>query len=110
MTTGTSERKPTVNRGDLVRQIAEDTGIPQTTVNLVLSSMTDMITVALRSEKDVVIRHFGRWTTRVRPAVVRPNPKTLEPMEIPARVTTSFLPAPALKELLNKRRRRRKET
>lgn len=101
-----TEQKTHVNRGDLVRAIAKDTGVPAATVNMVLGSLMDMVVMNLRRGRRVMIPGFGRWEARTKSASTQRNPRNGEIMEIPERQTAVFYPAPEMKKKLNLKRRK----
>lgn len=96
-----------MNRGELVQAVANKTGVPVTTVDVVLGAVLEVITLTIRTEEEVSIRSFGRFQPRWRVATVKINQRTGERNRIPKRLSVVFLPSSQLKERLNGRRRRR---
>lgn len=90
-----------LNRGDIVRRVADDTGLPTATVDLALSSFFDTVIGGLASGDDVAIRRFGRFEPRHRQATVRKNPSTGTVMQIPPKRGVGFLPSANMKQRLN---------
>lgn len=62
----------------------------------------DMIGMGVACGETVSVRNHGKYEPRTRAAVVRKNPKTGEPVAVPEKHSMGFVPAPALKERLNK--------
>lgn len=91
-----------VGRKDLLRRTSAVTGIPEPEVSIVISAFLAEITAALVAGETVHIRTFGKFEPRTRPASVRPNPKTGAPMNIPRRLTASFLPSATMREAMNR--------
>jgi nucleoid DNA-binding protein len=87
------------NRSDLVQALAMD-GYPEPeqAVNRVL----DVIGASLACGESVSIRNFGKFEARKRSAVVRKNPKTGVEIKVPEKISVGFIPAPALKQRLNR--------
>lgn len=61
----------------------------------------DKMTEALRKGEAITIRGFGTISTKVSPAREGHNPKTMEPVHIPAKVKPRFKPSKALTDALN---------
>lgn len=96
-----------MNRNELVTMISKDTEIPWATVNTVVGSFIKIVTLTLGTDEEVFIRDFGKWVLRTKSKVTRRNPRTGEPMEIPALKTVVFYPSTTMKASLNRRRKRK---
>jgi nucleoid DNA-binding protein len=90
-----------VNRGEVVKAIADAKQMPATLVDEVLSSFFDQVAVTLAAGDDVTIRRFGKFEPRQRRAVTRLNPKTKIPIDVPAKTSVGFVPSSNLKHRLN---------
>lgn len=90
-----------MNRGEIVKAIAEDQDLPATTVDQVLGGFFAMTIDVLVDGDQVGIRGFGKFEPRKRRAVVRRNPATGIEMRVPALRTVGFLPSARLKSRLN---------
>lgn len=90
-----------MNRGEIVKAIAEDKQMPVTLVDEVLSSFFDQVAVTLAAGDDVTIRRFGKFEPRKRRPVTRLNPKTKIPIDVPAKTSVGFVPSTNLKTRLN---------
>lgn len=66
-------------------------------VKLLLAQMSDALAAGQRIE----IRGFGSFALHARPARIGRNPRTGEPVAIPARCTAHFRPGKALRERVN---------
>lgn len=93
-----------MNRGQLIRQVAENTGVPAAKIDLALTELLDEIAYTLRNGEEVNIRRFGKFEPRKRNAVTRRNPKTGEPIDVPAKISVGFVPSMNLKAELNRRK------
>ena len=79
----------TLSKSDLIKQIAETTGLRQSDVTVVL----DEFGAIVRGAVDVgttVKAGFGRFVPGTRAARTGRNPRTGEPVEIAAKTTVSF--------------------
>lgn len=90
-----------MNRSQVISQTAERLGKPVETVEAVVSAFFELCAEALAQGEPVNIRRFGKFEPRLRRAMVKPNPKTGDPMVIPERLSAAFLPSELLKAALN---------
>lgn len=88
-----------MNKSDVVQALALDGfGQPEAAVNRVF----DVIGAALACGEAVTIRNFGKFEPRHRSEVTRKNPKTGDPIYVPEKLSVGFVPAPALKQRINR--------
>lgn len=73
-----------MNKKGLIRAVRERTGLSQQTVEAALDAMLAEITKALAGGGRVWLRDFGTFETRGSPARTGCDPRTLEPIAIPA--------------------------
>lgn len=90
-----------MNKSDLIDAIAADADIPRTTAQRALDACFDTITNALKEGDPVTIVGFGTFLTRAREARKGRNPKTGEPIDIPASNIPAFKPGKGLKDAVN---------
>ncbi len=90
-----------MNRSDLVLAVSNRENVPLPTVEQVLSAVLDLVGTSLSLGDEVNIRTFGKFEPRDHAAVARRNPKTGEPVSVPAKTAIGFIPAPALKDKVN---------
>jgi nucleoid DNA-binding protein len=95
-----------MNRGDVVRQIADQTEVPITIVDVVLGAFFDNVGDNVSVGEDVSIRKFGKFEPRHRRAIVRKNPRTGDEIAVPAKLSIGFIPSDSLKARLNQTGRR----
>ncbi len=93
-----------MNKGDLVNAVVADCGLAKGDVEKVLNSVLDSIKKTLSDNTDEVIQliGFGSFSVSDRKARQGFNPRTKEPIEIPASKSVKFKPGSALKEAVNK--------
>jgi DNA-binding protein HU-beta len=91
----------TINKSDLARALRLE-GYRQSQAEVAVDRVLDAITVSLACGESVSIRNFGKFEPRTRSAVTRKNPKTGKEIKVPEKTSVGFIPAPALKERLNK--------
>ena len=77
---------------NLVKMIAAATEQPQQTVTNILDALGAAIQKATENGS-TVITGFGRFTAKTRAARTARNPRTGEPVEVPAKTTLSFKPS-----------------
>lgn len=92
-----------INRGELVRVVADYTGLPIITCEKVVGELIEAMIEAMEAGEEVRLKGFGRFELRQRQAVMRRNPKTGEEMFIDARSTVAFFPGDVLRRRLNRR-------
>ena len=80
----------TVSKKDLVNQIADNTQAKRIMVKRVIQAFLDEIINELSKDNRLEFRDFGVFETRTRAARTAQNPKTLEPVEVPAKRTVKF--------------------
>lgn len=90
-----------MNRLDLIKKLAVNTGTTQKDAKVFLEAFTDTVIEALQEGEDVNIKGFGKFVTTHREARVGRNPQTGEEIEIPAKTNCKFKASVNLKSLLN---------
>jgi len=90
-----------VSRRDLVDRIADTTGYPKTHIDQVLVRFLEELGADLAEDGQVQLRGFGGFRTVELPARVGRNPRTGEPVDIPARRHVRFRAYQRLREILN---------
>ncbi len=88
----------TVSKKDLVNQIADNTQTKRIMVKHVIQAFLDEIINELSKGNRLEFRDFGVFETRTRAARTAQNPKTLKPVEVPAKRTVKFKPGRLLKQ------------
>ena len=89
-----------VNQGELIAKVAEETGLPKEKVKTVLHAFYNVSFRELSSRRSVDIK-FGTLYPSARAAAVRRNPKTDEPVNVPAKVVPAIHMNQGLKRKLD---------
>ena len=87
-----------MNKTDLVNAVSEDTGLTKKEAEKAVASVIDTITAALKDGKKVQLVGFGTFEVRNRAAKQGHNPRTGEPMIVPASKLPAFKAGKALKD------------
>lgn len=90
-----------MNKNDLVVAVADDAGLSKAEAARAVESVFDSITTSLRRETEVRLVGFGTFTVARRKASQGRNPRTGEPISIPASKQAKFRAGKALKEAIN---------
>ena len=87
-----------MNKTDLVNAVAESTGFTKKDAEKAVAAVIDSITGALKAGDKVQLVGFGTFEVRNRAAKQGHNPRTGEPMEVPASKLPAFKAGKALKD------------
>ena len=79
-----------MTKKDIVMKIAEETGLKQIDVKVVVQKTLDHITGALAAGKTVELRNFGVFKVKTRKPRIGRNPKTGVTVAIPERRVATF--------------------
>lgn len=79
-----------MTKDDLVNFIAQDSGVAKGTISKVLTSLGSAVEAGLKRDQKVQIRGFGTFELRDTKGRTGRNPRTGEPVEIPASSRISF--------------------
>jgi DNA-binding protein HU-beta len=90
-----------VNKDDLVAAIATSTGITKSDGAHAVDAMLSSIVDALRGGNEVRLTGFGTFSVAHRKASEGRNPRTGEPIQIPATKLPKFKAGKSLKQALN---------
>jgi integration host factor subunit beta len=90
----------TVTKKELIDRIAEATGEKRVTVKKTVQSFLDNIIVELGKGNRLEFRDFGVFEVKHRAARTAQNPKTLEPVPVPAKRTVKFKVGRMMKQAL----------
>ena len=96
MATDNSSKAPAKNRGDVVDEVAALTSMSQGDVDKVIKAYEKTIADALAAGGDVRLTGFGVWKVSHRAARTSRNPRTGEPVQVPARTSPKFQPGKTL--------------
>lgn len=90
-----------LNATQLADKIAADHGLTKTAANAIVKDVFETIQGELTDGDGVSIHGFGGLKVVDRAARTARNPATGGTIEVPAKRTVKFVPAKALKDLLN---------
>ena len=84
-----------MTKADIVEQVARaiGPGVTKRECALVVDGFLNAVTRALSQGEGIEIRGFGSFKVRRRSARMARNPRTGEPVEVPARVAPVFKPS-----------------
>ena len=91
-----------MNKSDLIRVVAEKTGLSRKDTEKALTAALEAITKALTAGEKVQLVGFGAFEVKARAARVGRNPKTGQSIQIPASSAPIFKPGKVLKEAVSK--------
>ena len=90
-----------MNKSDLVSTVAKTTGQQQVDVAKTIDGVLDTIKDALTQGNDVRLLGFGTFSVGHRAASQARNPRTGEPIQVPASKQARFKAGKALKAAIN---------
>ena len=90
-----------MNKQEFVEAIAKDAKISQIDSGRILNSVLNTIIRAMKKGDEVVITGFGKFGVRRRAAQSKINPKTKEPVKVPAKNVPTFKAGKGLKDAIN---------
>ena len=90
-----------MTKADLIDAVAEKIDLPKNQAERTVNLIFDDITEALKNGQKVNISGFGTFTVSDRQARQGRNPKTGDPIDIPASRAAKFKAGKGLKEALN---------
>jgi len=89
-----------MNKKDIIKKVAENTGMTQKDVTVIVDAFVDAVMDSIKDGK-VSISGFGTFEVVERAARIGRNPKTGMEIEIPASKSPKFKPAKAFKDFVN---------
>ena len=87
-----------MNKMELIAAMAEKSGLSKKDCEAALSAMTEAVTDTLKVDDKVQLVGFGSFEVKKRAARTGRNPRTNEPVEIPAAKLPVFKAGKALKD------------
>lgn len=90
-----------MNKGDLIDAVAAEADLAKSDATDAVNAVFDSIKKALSDGGSVSIAGFGSFVVRDRKARTGRNPKTGEPLHIPASKAAAFKAGKALKDAVN---------
>ncbi len=86
-----------MTKKDIILKIADETGLKQADVRLVVQKTFDIITEALAMGDKIELRNFGVFKVKERKSRVGRNPRTGEVVPVPPRRVVVFKPGLEMK-------------
>lgn len=93
----------TTRKKDLVDRIAESTQVKNALVKAIVQNFLDEIISELTKDNRLEFRDFGVFEVKKRAARKAQNPKTLEPIDVPAKRSVKFKMGRVMKKKLSTR-------
>ncbi|GAB3390487.1 HU family DNA-binding protein [Lysobacter fragariae] len=90
-----------MNKADFVAAVADAAELTKTDAGKAVDAIIAVITKTLKKGDNVTLVGFGTFQVRAREARTGRNPKTKEPINIPASNNPSFKAGKALKDAVN---------
>jgi integration host factor subunit beta len=79
-----------MTKKDMAKAIAEETGVPQVQVTAIVQRIFDGITEALVTAGRIELRNFGVFEVKRRKPRRARNPRTGDPVKVPAKLVVTF--------------------
>lgn len=90
-----------MNKNQLIEEIAKKAKLKKNEASQALDAVFQIIKESLKKDEPVAIPGFGKFTVSKRKAMKGRNPRTGDPIDIPAKNVPSFTALGALKEAVN---------
>ncbi len=90
-----------MNKAELIDAVAENADISKAAAARAVDTVLESITATLKNGEQVALIGFGTFSVKDRAARTGRNPRTGEPLEIPAAKVPSFKAGKALKDAVN---------
>ena len=91
-----------MNKSELINAVAEKAALSKKDSEAAVSAVLDVIAEALAQGDEVRLVGYGTFEVKKREARMGLNPKTKEPVPIPATKVPAFKPGKALKDIVAK--------
>lgn len=92
-----------MNKQDLISAVADHSGLSKSDGGKAVDAVFETITKELSGSGEVRLVGFGTFSTSKRKASTGRNPRTGEPMQIPASIQAKFKAGKGLKDSVNNR-------
>lgn len=90
-----------MTKSELAGKVSTSCGISQASARRAIDTILEAITAEVSKGGFVALQNFGTFKTHDRAARKGRNPKTGEPVNIPARTAPKFVPSGAFKDRVN---------
>ena len=92
-----------MTKADLVEEVARAADLTLKDSEVIVEEVLSFLIETLRRGEKIEVRGFGSFRVRERQARRGRNPKTGEPVDVPAKRVPHFKPGKELKELINRK-------
>lgn len=89
-----------MNKADLVNAVAAKTGATKKSVSDVLDAVLDAVMASLKKGENVTLTGFGTFRSVHQAAGVKRNPKTNQPVNVPAKNVPRFRAGKQFREMV----------
>ena len=90
-----------MNKSELIAAVAKEAGVSKAEAEKIVNATISSISKALAKGKKITLIGFGTFDVAKRKATTGRNPRTGEPIKIPARNVPKFSAGSKLKEAVN---------
>ncbi|NQV30948.1 MAG: HU family DNA-binding protein [Candidatus Marinimicrobia bacterium] len=90
-----------MNKAELIAKIAEDSGITKVQAEKALGAFTGAVADSLKGGNKIALVGFGTFDVSARAARVARNPRTGDPINVPAMNVPRFKAGKGLKDSVN---------
>jgi DNA-binding protein HU-beta len=90
-----------MNKSELVDVVSNQSGLAKSDAARAVDAVLESVSTALKSGDSVSLVGFGTFTVKTRAARTGQNPRTREPIQIPASKMPVFKAGKALKDAVN---------
>jgi nucleoid DNA-binding protein len=91
----------TITKREIIDAIAKEHKVPRQTAKLVVQRFLESVIESIREGNRLEFRDFGVFEPRERAAFVAQNPRTMAPVEVPARWVIKFKPGRKMQQALD---------
>ncbi len=91
-----------MNKLEIIKTVAEKTGLTQKEVTGVMDTMLDTIVTNMTRGEEINIAGFGKFVVKRRAARTSINPRTKQAISVPASKAPTFRAGKQFKEAVNK--------
>ncbi|MBD3413623.1 MAG: integration host factor subunit beta [Candidatus Aminicenantes bacterium] len=88
-------------KADLINRLAKDMNITKQEAEKGINIFFDTIKDAIKNGEEIELRGFGSFRIRKRSSRSGRNPRTGEPVKVPAKKVIYFKPSKILKQMIN---------
>ena len=90
-----------MNKSELIELVSERAQISKANAQIIVTTIFDSMVEAMRRGERIEIRNFGNFTMRDYKPYTGRNPKSGEPVQVPAKKMPFFKVGEGLKNLIN---------